>query len=86
MALSGIDLARLGARRASVGREFQLLREAIAMVAAGRSRRVVLAGIRHGELLLEPAIELAREAGVGLTPLERSDRRGLDLSIERHRV
>jgi hypothetical protein len=64
-------------------REFQLVREAIAMVASGGSRRVVLAGIRLGDLLFEPGSRLALEAGVRLTRLGTADGAGTDLTVER---
>ena len=68
---------------AGFDREFQLVREAIAMVASGGSRRVVLAGIRLGDLLFEPGSRLAVEAGVRLTRLATADGRGADLAVER---
>jgi len=68
---------------AGFDREFQLVREAIAMVASGGSRRVVLAGIRLGDLLFEPGSRLALEAGVRLTRLETADGAGADLAVER---
>lgn len=63
-------------------REFQLVREAIAMVASGGSRRVVLAGIRLGDQLFEPGSRLALEAGVRLARLESADGTGVDLAVE----
>ena len=69
--------------RGSFDYELQLIREAIAMVAAGKAPRVVLAGIHHAEVLLDPARSLAEDAGVDLTPLPRVDELGLDISVQR---
>jgi hypothetical protein len=72
---------------ARVGRtleqEMNLVREAIAMVATGRSRRVIVGGIRFGETLLVPARAMASEAGVRLVPLWMPDDAGADIAIER---
>ena len=72
---------------ASVGRtlehEMNLVREAIAMVAAGGAQRVVLGGLRFGEELLTPGRGLAAEAGVRLVPLWMADDAGADIAIER---
>lgn len=69
--------------RRTLEQEMSLVREAIAMVAAGRSRRVVVAGIRFGETLLAPARAMASEAGVRLVPLWMPDDAGVDIAIER---
>lgn len=63
-------------------RELQLIREAIAMVAAGRALRVVVAGIAFGDSLVKPGQRLALEAGVRLRPLSRTDDAGIDLAVE----
>lgn len=63
--------------------EMNLVREAIAMVASGTSRRVVVGGLRFGEALLVPAHGLAAEAGVRLVPLWMPDDAGADIAIER---
>lgn len=72
---------------ARVGRtlehEMNLVRDAIAMVASGRSRRVIVGGIRLGEALLAPAMGMASEAGVRLVPLWTTDEAGVDIAIER---
>ena len=65
--------------------EMRLIREAIVMVASGRAPRVVLAGIRFGETLLDPSRCLALEAGVRLRPLRRTDGAGSDIAVERIR-
>ena len=78
---------RYGQSNTTVGRtlehEMNLLREAIAMVASGGSRRVVVGGLRFGEALLEPAQGLATEAGVRLVPLWMPDDAGADIAVER---
>jgi hypothetical protein len=72
---------------ARVGRtlehEMDLVREAIAMVASGGSRRVVIGGLHFGEALLIPAGGLAREVGVRLVPLWMPDDAGADIAVER---
>lgn len=65
--------------------EMRLIREAIAMVASGAAPRVVLANIRFGETLLDPARRLALEAGVRLVPLWKTDEAGADIAVERIR-
>jgi hypothetical protein len=64
-------------------REAGLVNDAIAMVASGRSPRVVVGGIRFGDQLIEPATAMAREAGVRLVPLWTTDEAGVDFAIER---
>jgi hypothetical protein len=68
---------------ATLDRELQLVREAIAMVAGGGARRVVVAGIHFGDVLLAPGARLALEAGVRLTRLRTADGAGADLAVER---
>jgi hypothetical protein len=62
-------------------RESRLVREAIALVAMGASTRVVVAGIRNGEALLDEARRDALAAGVRVNPLRR-EKAGLDLVVE----
>jgi hypothetical protein len=62
--------------------EMTLVREAIAMVASGGSRRVVVGGLRFGEALIVPARGLATEAGVRLVPLWMPDDAGADIAVE----
>jgi hypothetical protein len=64
-------------------REVGLVHDAIAMVASGRSRRVVVAGLRFGDQLIEPARTMANAAGVRLVPLWTTDEAGVDIAIER---
>jgi hypothetical protein len=63
-------------------RETRLVREAIAMVAAGASTRVVIAGIRFGEALLDSARRMGLESGVRVNPLWRADHSGADIVVE----
>lgn len=63
--------------------EASLVQDAIAMVAAGHSRRVVVGGIRFGDQLMESAQRMASEAGVRLVPLWTTDEAGVDFAIER---
>ncbi|HYL41588.1 MAG TPA: hypothetical protein VET90_09785 [Candidatus Binatus sp.] len=62
-------------------RELQLVRDAIAMVAAGGSPRVTVAGIRFGDNILEQAHRWAVEAGVRIEPLWRTDESGVDIAV-----
>jgi hypothetical protein len=63
-------------------REMRLVREAIAMVAAGWSPRVTVVGLRFGEALLSSARGWATEAGVRLVPLWMPDDAGADIAVE----
>ena len=63
-------------------RELMMAREAIAMVASGASPRVVLAGIRFGDVILGAARRLALESGVRVKPIWRDEGDGADLVIE----
>lgn len=66
-----------------IDRELTLVREAILMVARDRTRRVVVAGLRHGEELLALAVDSATRAGVRLLALPRADGLGTDVAVER---
>lgn len=68
---------------ATLDQEMQLLREAIVLVGTGTSRRVVLASIQFGELLIEPAQQEAAAAGVRLVPLWSLDEGTFDIAVER---
>jgi hypothetical protein len=59
-----------------------MAREAIAMVASGATRRVVIAGIRHGEEILDSARRLALASGVRVNPIRQMDRDAADLVVE----
>jgi hypothetical protein len=63
-------------------REARLVRDAIRFVAAGRSPRVVVAGLRLGEALLPSARRMALEAGVRIVPLWAADESGVDIAVE----
>jgi hypothetical protein len=66
----------------TLDRELRMLREAIDLVAAGVSRRVVVASLRYGDLGADLAALDARRAGVQLTRL-RSGRAGRsDIAVE----
>ena len=64
-------------------REMEMVRSAIQMVAAGRSPRVTVGGLRFGEELLEAAASYASAAGVRLVPVYTSDERGADIVVEK---
>jgi hypothetical protein len=63
-------------------RELELIRDAIALVASGRSPRVTVAGLRLGDALLAPAERLARQAGVRIVPKWGADESGVDIAVE----
>lgn len=66
----------------TLDREMDLVRGAIAMVASGGSRRVVLASLHFGDALLEPSRRLASAAGVRVMPLWSLDDGGHALAVE----
>lgn len=63
-------------------RELRLVHEGILLVASGATPSVLIAGLRLGEAILEPARTLAREAGVRVVPQWFADERGLDIRVE----
>ena len=63
-------------------RELELVRSAVAMVASGASRRVVLGSLQFGEQLLAPAGQLAAAAGVRAVALWNADEAGAGIAIE----
>jgi hypothetical protein len=63
-------------------RELRLVREAIAMVASGASPRVVVAGLGHGESILDVCRRLGLDAGVRVIRLPQADDKGSDLAVE----
>ena len=67
-------------------RELGLIRDAIAMVAAGKSPRVTIAGLRLGDALLVSAERLASQAGVRIVPRWPTDESGLDITVEKLEV
>ena len=63
-------------------RSWGCIRDAIALVARGGSRRVVVANLRYGEQLLGRAERLAQEADVRIVPLWMPDDAGSDIAVE----
>jgi hypothetical protein len=63
-------------------RELRMAREAIALVASGASPRVVIAGIRYGDEILESARRLGLDSGVRVNPLRQPQRQAADLVVE----
>lgn len=59
-----------------------MAREAIAMVASGITPRIVIAGIRYGDEILDSARRAGLASGVRVNSLRRSDREASDLVIE----
>jgi hypothetical protein len=64
-------------------RELRLAREAIALVASGATPRVVIAGIRYGEEILDSARRLALAAGVRVNPVRQTGTGRAALVVER---
>jgi hypothetical protein len=62
--------------------EFGIVHDAIAMVAAGGSRRVTVAGLTFGKELLSEASDLARECRVTLHALVPLGGPGCDIVVE----
>ena len=67
---------------ATLEHEMRLINEAIALVASGRTRRTVVAGLQLGDQLLPSAQRVADEAGVRLVPLWHADEHGVDIAVE----
>jgi hypothetical protein len=65
-----------------VDQEFGLVRDAIALVARGGSRRVVVANLRFGDDLIARVQPLAEAAHVRVVPLFMPDDAGADIAIE----
>jgi hypothetical protein len=63
-------------------RESRIVREAVALVASGGARRVVIAGLRFGDEVVDPARTAALEAGLSVRSLSRTTGAGIDLAIE----
>ncbi len=62
--------------------ELRLIREAIAVVDTGGSRRVVVAGLALGEAVLAPARALAAGTHARIVPLWSVDEQGLAIAVE----
>jgi hypothetical protein len=63
-------------------RELRMAREAIALVASGAAPRVVIAGIRYGNEILDSARRLGLTSGVRVNPLRQPQRESADLVVE----
>lgn len=61
--------------------ELRLVRDAMLFVASGATRRVVVANLRHGRVLIEPALDIATGVGVGVEILETADPQRVDLAV-----
>src|SRR5262249_51089679 len=68
----------------TLDREMRIIRDAVLLVATGGAPRVVLAGLRLSDQLLEPARRYAASRGVRALPLWRADEEGLDIAVERY--
>jgi hypothetical protein len=64
-------------------RELTLVREAIAMVAEGAARRVVVGGLRFGDTLIDPATEMAASLDVRIVSLPQAGGQRSDIAVER---
>lgn len=65
-----------------IERELGLIREAIAMVATGTSRRIVVASLRFGTELLPQAQTIAAASGARATAVWTLDRHVHSIAIE----
>jgi hypothetical protein len=65
----------------AVERDLRMVCEAIELVASGAAPRVVVANIRFGSVILDPARRLALDRGVRILPLRRADME-VDLAVE----
>ena len=68
--------------RRTIDHEFELIQQAIAMVASGASPRVVVASMRFSDELLDEARAAASRAGVHLTPLWSLDESNRSIAVE----
>jgi hypothetical protein len=67
---------------ATLEHEMGLIREAIMLVATGGAPRAVVAGLRLGDALLDPARRMGLEAGVRIVPIWNADDSGVDIAVE----
>jgi hypothetical protein len=74
--------SRVRAQSRVLVRESRIVRDAIALVASGAARRVVIAGLRFGDEVIDPARGAALEVGLRIRALGRADESGIDLAIE----
>ena len=61
------------ANLAAVERDMRMVCEAIELVASGAAARVVIANIRFGSVVLDPARRLALDRGLRIRPRWRRD-------------
>jgi hypothetical protein len=62
--------------------ELRLVQQAILMVASHATPRVLVAGLRLGEAILDPARRMALESGVRVFPAWTADEQHLDIRVE----
>jgi hypothetical protein len=74
-------VGREAVAESAIARELELVRQAVAMVAAGGSRRVVVGNLRFSAELLPRAQALASANGVRIIPIWRLDDSGPDLQV-----
>ena len=67
--------------RGVIGHELDLVRGAIAMVAASPQERVTVGGLVFGEQVLAQLAEVASAQGVTLRPIWRAAESGCDLAV-----
>lgn len=66
----------------TIEHELHMIREAVAMVASGRSQRIVLASLQFGNELLPRAQAIASSAGVRASAVWTLDKRPHSIVIE----
>ena len=71
--------------RQQLAGELRLVQEAILLVAGGAAPRAMVAGLRLGDHVLEPARRFAAEAGVRIVPSYTVDEAGLAIIVEADR-
>ena len=81
MRAPGPDESRDEVRR-TIDHEFELIEQAIAMVASGASQRVVVASLRFSDAVLDKARSTAATAGVHLTPIWTLDETHHAIAVE----
>jgi len=63
--------------------ELQMVRHAVLLVASGEARRVTVANLHHGRVILEPARAFAAEMGLRLEAVPTSNPQRVDIAAER---
>jgi hypothetical protein len=79
MAVLDRDITRVGM---SLDTEIRFVAEAVALVASGRSRRVVVAGLHDDPAVLRQARRSAARAGLALIPIPGACDGLIDLAVE----